>query len=71
MNEERSEPKKLTVEEVPELANKENFPEGSCCCYWKNTWTGWEKVRCTDEHPNEDECKRNTPSGLAYSWHCG
>jgi len=69
MSEPKKEPIKLTEKEVPELAPKENATEGTCCCYWKQTWTGWEKIRCTDEFGSEDECRRNTPGGAdAYSW---
>ncbi len=68
MAEEIKEPRKLTGEDITELANEDPSIEATCCCYWKETWTGWEKVRCTEEYATEDMCRSNTPSGLAYSF---
>lgn len=66
-----NEVKKLTSEDVPELAENEAVPEsGGYCRFFKQTWTGWEETACSSSYSTEDDCARGAryAGADAYSW---
>lgn len=63
--------KKLTSEDVPELAENEAVPEsGGYCRFYKQTWTGWEETACSSGYSSESSCASGASSAGAdgYSW---
>jgi hypothetical protein len=71
MSEETPNVKKLTAEDLPELANEDPSPSGEfyCRCY-KQTWTGWEQISCSNDFGSEDDCRRHASytGADSYSW---
>lgn len=63
--------RKLTSEDVPELAENEAVPEsGGYCRFFKETWSGWEQTACSENYYSEDDCRRGASNAGAdaYSW---
>ena len=63
--------RKLTAEDLPELADDDAKPEGDYYCrFFKETWTGWVETKCSSEYASEGDCSsaaRNAGAD-AYSW---
>lgn len=66
----KKEVKKLTELDFPELKTDNPSPDQMYCRFYKETWTGWEVIKCTDEYSSEEDCRRAVAwAGVdGFSW---
>lgn len=62
--------KKLTEKDVPELKTDNPSPEQMYCRFHKQTWSGWETIKCSGNYASESACASDAQwaGADAYSW---